>query len=175
MITVNIAPRLWTWGDVSYTAPFQVHQYLLPATGAFLIDEPQLSDTVLYMKLRVLRHSSPATPLSVIACSLTIQLLLERYVKPVGRLLRAPFILWVLSAAYAGLGVRALEVGPWVVIDGRFMRRSDLTAVLVAKRPDAVSPRRSRVFILTVHGSRTAVRGDAQELAAFLDLPIRPL
>jgi hypothetical protein len=139
------------------------------------MDETQFSNTVLYMKIRVLRQSAPATPVGVIACSLAIQLFLERYVKPVGRLLRAPLILWVLSTAYAGLGVQALIVGPWAVIDGRRVRRSDLTAVLVAQRPDTVSPRRSRVFILTAQGNRIAVRGDARELAAFLGLPTRPL
>jgi hypothetical protein len=146
-----------------------------PYRPAILMDARLLRHTVQPVKLRVLKHSAPAPSVGIILGSVALQLLLERYIKPLARLLRTPLVLWVLSASYAGLGVHAVELGSWLLIDGRVIRRSSLTAVLEASRPDVVSPRRTRVFISTTSGLRIPVRVDAQELAAFLGLAVRPL
>jgi hypothetical protein len=132
-------------------------------------------NTVLCVKFRVLKHSTTTPSLGIIAASLAVQLVFERYAKPLARLLRTPLVLWISSAAYAGFGIKALEVGPWVVIDGRLLRTTEITAVFEHRRPDAVNPRRPRALLGTLRGACIPVRSDAGELAEFLGVPLRTL
>jgi hypothetical protein len=154
---------------------FRIRTSPVWAAPLSLMDVTPRANTVLPMDVRILKRPSLGPSAGIIACSVSIQLVLERYAKPVARLLRAPLMLWVMSASYAGLGVQALLCGPWVLVNGRLLQRASLVAVLESRRPSVVAPRRSGVYLATSRGFRVPVEVDAQVLAEFLGLPVRSL